>query len=147
MRNFKTQELVPQAIYNQRKDMAIQLMDSRIIRFIDTLRDKLGKPIVINDWCFGGKNHQRGLRTESSTYYKRFSQHTYGRALDFNVVGMDSDDVRQYILEHRNEDWCKDIMFMETGISWVHVDCRYTPNNEIILWDLLTGRTTVYGRS
>lgn len=146
MKHFIVQELVPKSVYLLRGDRAIEALDPRILIFIEQLRKHLRKPIIINNWFWGGKFQQRGLRTSDSDVYTAFSQHTFGRALDFDVVGMTPKEVHDFIIRNRNEWWCQCITFIETGINWNHVDCRYNEKNDLVLWDVKTKETKYYGR-
>ena len=144
LKHFIPQEFVPKVIFNMRGGKALQLMDREILVFIDTLREVLGKRITVNNWHVGGGFSQRGLRTSASKHFKQFSQHTYGKALDFDVEDMTADEVRQWLVEHRNLDWVSPISFIEDGCSWVHVDTRPTKDDALILWHYKTGKVKCY---
>jgi len=143
---FKTQEYVSKDVYKARGEKSMQLIDNRIPVFLNNLREALGVPITVNDWLWGGRCEWRGLRNSNSSDYTPFSQHNFGRALDFKVSGMTSDDVRKWIIDNRELDWVKPITFLESEISWVHIDCRATPNNQLWVWGLHSNKTTVYNR-
>ena len=78
---FKIQELVPPHIYEKRGDKSWELLDSRALMAIDSLRDLYG-PIIINTWASGGNRKWSGLRTPEYEGYSETSQHTFGRAFD-----------------------------------------------------------------
>lgn len=146
MKYFKVQEFVPANIYNLVGDNALLFMDADLLTFINNLRKELGAPITINNWHYGGQFSQRGLRTKDSKYYSAKSQHSIGKALDFDVAGMAAEEVRQWIINNRNISWVKPIRFIEGGVNWVHVDTRETSNSSLILWDLHTKETEVFYR-
>lgn len=144
LNNFTACEFVPKSIYNLRGEKAVQLMDKEVLVFIDKLRDVLGKRITINDWKWGGQFSQRGLRTSESRYFKPFSQHTFGKALDFDVEGMTAKEVRKWIIEHCELEWIKPITFIEDGVSWVHIDTRPTIGDRLVVWNVRTGDSKCY---
>lgn len=146
LKNFKAHEFVPAAIYKDRGEKSIQLMDRELVIFIDKLRDELGRKITINNWFWGGRFSQRGLRTQDSEHYSKYSQHSYGKAIDFDVDGMSAGQVRQWIIDNRNLDWVKPICFIEDGVSWVHVDTRPTDGDALVVWHVDTKKSKVYSR-
>ncbi len=147
MKHFKVQELVSESVYNVRGERSIQLIDNRITTFLDELREALQASITCNDWLWGGKYSWRGLRTSDSEDFSQYSQHTFGRAIDFKVKGMSAEEVRQWIIKNRNLWWVKPISFIEGEVSWVHVDVRNLGSDDIWLWGKKSKETTVYKRS
>ena len=126
-KHFKAHEYVPPEVFKKRGDKAFELIDVRILITMDKLREMLGRPITINNYNWGGDRSQSGLRTlrfygSVDKLESSFSQHKYGRAVDFLVKGMNAVDVRKFIVD--NKEHFPYITFMETDISWVHIDCR-----------------------
>jgi len=126
LRNFKVQEFVDSNSYNARGDKAISLMDWRMLWTADAIREYFNFPMTINNWHLGGSRQWSGIRNPNSDDYSPYSQHTYGRAIDFYLTGMDSSDVRKEIINKPNEKAFQYITCIEDfdGMSWVHVDCR-----------------------
>ncbi|MBF84570.1 MAG: hypothetical protein CL489_08860 [Acidobacteria bacterium] len=128
-KKFTVKELVPPEVYEARGEKALELIDVRIVMILDHLREKLDKPITVNSWSWGGHYSQSGLRDvghygSSEKYFNSFSQHKYGRGVDFRVKGMTAEEVRQYIYDHKDEGALKYVTFVEEDVSWVHVDVR-----------------------
>jgi hypothetical protein len=146
MKYFKVQELVPESVYRDRGERSIQLIDNRIVKFIEGLRDALGRSITVNDWLWGGEFAYRGLRDSNSSVYSKYSQHSFGRAIDFDVKGMTSQEVREWIIDNRDVDFVKPITFIEGSVNWVHVDCRGGTGGDLWLWDVKTGKTEIFKR-
>lgn len=128
---FRTEELVSKSTYKARGEKAIQLLDPRLLETLDQLRTNLGKPITINNWIWGGGFQQRGLRTSDAPEYSKYSQHSYGRAADFDVKGMTPTQVRLHVIQNRH--LYPHISFLECGINWVHIDVR---NGDFRLWHI-----------
>jgi hypothetical protein len=145
MHYFKVQELVPEGVYKDRREASLQLIDNRIVEFIEGLREALGRSITVNNWLWGGEFQYRGLRTPESGAYSKYSQHTFGRALDFDVQGMTAQEVRNWIINNRDLDFVRPITFIEGSVNWCHVDVRNT-GGDLWLWDVKTHKTEIFTR-
>lgn len=135
-KHFDTKELVSKQTYQARGERSLELLDPRLLETIDQLRETLGKPITINNWKWGGNFQQRGLRDvefygTALKYSDSLSQHKYGRAVDFDVKGMEAWQVREHIVI--NKHLYPHISFLELGINWVHIDVR---NGDFKLWHI-----------
>jgi hypothetical protein len=99
---------------------------------MDTLREYFNKTIIINNWAVGGPFQDRGLRDSTSNVYDLYSDHSYGRAIDFNVEGMTDADVQKAILNEYADDL---IILGLTGIedstpTWTHIGV-----SDLSTWD------------
>lgn len=126
LKHFVVQEFVDPETYSIRGDKSISVMDWRMLWTADMIREYFDKPMVINNWHVGGSRMWSGIRYENSPEYSKFSQHTYGRAIDFYMKGIDSAEIRKTILDSPYEDAFKYITTVEDfpNQSWVHIDCR-----------------------
>ena len=156
MKNFKVQEIVSRETYNIHGDSILQVFNVDLIEFLDNFHSFLsnhyeGKvSIVINDWSWGGRFSQRGLRDFSyyGSVYKfgqSRSQHKYGNAVDMDVyiddvVRISPSELRKLVIDNR-ELWPR-LSFIEDGVNWLHVDFRNTPF--LTLWHVDTGATRIY---
>jgi len=120
---FKIQELVSEAIYNKRGEKAWELLNPKILKTIDTIKERfpLGT-MTINNWKWGGTRDESGLRTAESSYYSPTSQHSLGNAIDAVFSKYTAEEVRQDIIN--NPSSYPYVKGIETDISWLHVDCR-----------------------
>lgn len=131
---FVIQEFVSPEIYKLRGEKSIELVDSRIIKVANGLREYFKVPITINNWHEGGQYKESGLRDFSTTTGAKFSQHKFGRAIDCKFQGLDPKDIRKTILNNQK-------YFLELGLTcieadtptWVHIDCRYTGLDKILI--------------
>jgi len=126
-KHFIIQELVPESVYEARGEKAWQLIDIRLIENADSLRQQLGVSLTCNTWQWGGHRAQSGLRVHGMSYYKPYSQHTFGRALDL-ICTIKAQDIRELIRS-------KEIILphpacFEDGesITWLHMDVRNLSN-------------------
>jgi len=126
---FALNELVPPDVIASRGEQAWQLMDDRILRGADWLREKFG-PCVING-KFGGKGFtESGLRNPLTTTGARWSQHKFGRAVDLKFLKVNVKEVYDYILANQPEARANGITTVENinaTPSWLHCDCRLLP--------------------
>lgn len=120
-KHFKVHELVPQKVFIERGEKALQLLDNGALITRDKLRSVYGQ-IKVNDYEFGGIREWSGLRTQESPYGTRYSQHRFGRAFDCIFLNTNADIVRQDIL--KNPDSFPFITSIELGTSWLHFDTR-----------------------
>jgi hypothetical protein len=129
---FALNEVVYPGAIQARGEQAWQLMDDRILRGADWLREKFG-PCVING-KFGGKGFtESGLRDPFTTTGAKFSQHKFGRALDLKFMKVTCTEVYDYIIRNPTEARANGITTVEdirdTKGQWLHVDCRLLPES------------------
>ena len=127
---FQLHEVVYPGAIQARGEQAWQLMDDRILRAADWLREKFG-PCVING-KFGGKGFtESGLRDPFTATGSKFSQHKFGRALDLKFTKVSVKEVYDYILSNQPEARENGITTVEsildTSGKWLHIDCRALP--------------------
>ena len=127
---FALNEVVYPGAIQARGEQAWQLMDDRILRGADWLREKFG-PCVING-KFGGKGFtESGLRDPFTKTGAKFSQHKFGRALDLKFMKVTCTEVYDYIIRNPTEARANGITTVEdirdTKGQWLHVDCRLLP--------------------
>ena len=149
---FDVEELVSSGAYNKYKHLGnyffLARFDIRLLETILTIREAINKPITINNWKWGGKFDERGLRDTSTPMVQKraknddswLSGHCLSMAIDFDVKGMTANDVRQWLLDN------KEILphkirlerkFNGEYISWVHLDvCNEPRNPKVYLFDV-----------
>jgi len=125
-KHFKIHEFVDPATYRARGDKAIALIDWRMLWTMDAIREYFDVPITINNWFWGGPRKWSGIRYANSDEYSQFSQHSYGRAIDFVSAKMVAAEMRKKIMDNPNEEAFQYITTIEnfTNMNWVHIDCR-----------------------
>lgn len=90
---FKAHELVPPSVYSVYGEKSFRFIDPKLIEILKFLRDYYKSPIIINNYKFGGQLKNRGLRLEGLPFFRKYSCHSFGRAVDFNVKGVPSSQV------------------------------------------------------
>jgi hypothetical protein len=126
--HFKIYELVSEQVFDKYGQKAWRFFDPRLLETIDWIREKLGKPITVNDWRWEGDFDERGLRCNMDDLVRAktnkgdiyLSAHVLGMATDFDVEGMTAQEVRDWLVEHQDE--LPYPVRLEEGVSWVHLD-------------------------
>ena len=140
-RYFKITELVDKEVYSIHGDRAWKFFDTNLLKAILIIREGLNKPITINTSTM----QQRGLRHNESPIVMNktrpyLSAHCLGKALDFNVQGINSEDVRAWIKKNYFKfDFKIRLEHKKNGkpISWVHIDTIDEEQNaEIYLFNV-----------
>lgn len=137
---FKIQELVSKEVYKKYKEKAWEFIKPEIILFLDSIREFYGKPVIVNNWLYGGNLKQRGLRAnkdeivaDKKGYY--VSQHCLGSAVDFNVQGVSPEEVAKHILDNEAHyrNFISRLENPKQTPTWTHIDCANTENKEKII--------------
>ena len=123
-KHFKLFELVCPHVLAKYGERSWMFLDSRLILNLDTIRERLNKPIYVNK---GGLT-QRGLRCPQCEIVKAkfeagvlyMSAHTMGKAVDFDVERMTADEVRGWLAEHGS--YLPYPIRVEKDVNWVHMD-------------------------
>ena len=104
-KHFEIHEFVCPDVYNRDGERAFRYFRPVLIDFMDWLREELDRPIFVNNWMWGGNMSQRGYRCNLCDLVKNktglyVSAHMLGAGIDFNVKGVDPDEVRDWIKEN-----------------------------------------------
>ena len=125
--NFNIKELVCKHCYDKFKDNAWQFLSTELLSVLYTLRYVIfNKPIIINTWHKGGSFTQRGLRCNICSIVDNktgvyLSAHILGKAIDFNVEGLTSDEVNKVVVD--NADKFEYPIRLEINTDgWSHID-------------------------
>lgn len=137
-KRFALQELVCPHIYNRHGAKAWEMLDENLLKVLAFIREKLGKPIYINNWHKEGDYSQRGMRCNCCQLVKAktakgipyISAHVLGKAVDFDVKGMDAQQVRDWIIANRQR--LPHPVRLEDKKSWVHLDVRSNKWTEMV---------------
>ena len=130
---FGIKELVCRHVYDKHREYAWQFFDQRLLDILLVIREKIGLPIVINNWAKDGQHTQRGLRCnicpipkEKTALEKLYmSAHCQGMAVDFNVVGMSVQEVHDWL--KKNQIFLPHpirVESIESAPTWIHIDVR-----------------------
>lgn len=139
-RYFKIHELVGRWTYRIHGDRAWKFFSTDALHALLITREGINRPMTINNWKWGGRFSQRGLRTNLQNIFKQFfrsgklylSGHVLGEAFDFDVDGMNSEAVRGWIIDHAYKYPMKiRLENLKNGrpINWTHLDTIQEPHN------------------
>ena len=138
---FFLDELVCEHVYDFYGERAWMFFDTKLFITLDIIRDRIGKPIFINDWQIHGQYSQRGLRClrcglvrdKFHTGEMYMSAHCLGKAADFDVQGLLAEEVRLWIVTHAS--WWPYHIRLEKETSWVHLDTFDQSEQKVYLFD------------
>lgn len=127
---FKIEELVCPHIYGKFGLYAWQFFDHRLLDTLLVIREKIAKPIYVNNWDMGGDFSQRGFRCnicplvkEKTSLEKLYvTAHSQGMGVDFDVKGMSAEEVRKWIKD--NQILLPHPIRLEEDVNWLHLDTR-----------------------
>ena len=131
---FTIEELVDKETFSLLGNQAAKLIDERLIKTIDRIREILDVPLICNNWHWGGSRDQCGFRTKKSKVGSENSYHKLGLAVDLISTKMNAKEMREKILQNENmlpypiriEKWD------DSGeINWLHVDLGNNSCNKI----------------
>lgn len=146
---FDVRELVTPWAYQKFKHRGdyffLSRIDPRLLVTILFIRETTGRKMTINDYLWGGRFDERGVRDNLSPLVKArispyWSGHVFAMAVDFDLEGMTAQEVRDWLIEHteglpfkiRLEHKLKGKI-----ISWVHLDVVDDPRlPKVYLFDV-----------
>lgn len=127
---FNIKELVCPHVYDKHREFAWNFFDPRLLDTMFVIREKLNRPIYVNNWDMGGSFTQRGFRCnlcplvkEKTSLEKLYiTEHGQGMGLDFDVKGMSAEEVRKWIVN--NKIFLPHPIRLESDVNWVHLGVR-----------------------
>lgn len=127
---FKIEELVCPHVYDKFGLYAWRFFDPRLLDTLLVIREKIAKPIYVNNWDMGGDFSQRGFRCnicplvkEKTSLEKLYiTAHSQGMGVDFDVRDMSAEDVRKWIKD--NQILLPHPIRLEEDVNWLHLDTR-----------------------
>ena len=137
--NFYYHELFSKGMYQKYStSLLLKLIDFRIVNILETIRSDFNSPILVNNWFWKGSLKYRGFRPMSTDIGAKFSQHKFGRAVDFNVKNLSDDAVREFILRNEKKYYDLGLSRIENGkftTSWIHIDLLENHQKKIIIFN------------
>ena len=126
---FQAWELVCGHVYRKYGNMSLMFADPRLLQWLAWFRTVVNEPVVINTYGNGGTLTQRGYRCNLCSLVKDatcadnlyLSAHTRFQAVDFNVHGMDEEEIIEWT-DKRQGSMPVPIRIELGTVGWVHVD-------------------------
>ncbi|MCK5788153.1 MAG: hypothetical protein KAH32_04115 [Chlamydiia bacterium] len=129
---FDVREFVSPDVWDKYGERSWKFIDSRLLDILLIIREEVGEAITINNWLYGGRFTQRGLRENTCDIVKNktkiyLSAHVLGKAIDFDINGVTAEEGRTIItgLSHLLPYKIR----LEDGVSWIHLDVIDEPQN------------------
>lgn len=137
---FCIEEFVSEKVFKKYGNDSWQFLSIRMLHTLLVIRKDLDRAITINNWKWGGKFKQRGLRSNMGYIVLKMvkmmriylSGHVLGCAVDFDVEGMTAVEVREYLkATHKKLPYKIRLENNIKGkpINWVHLDLMYKLKN------------------
>jgi len=104
------------------------------------IRINVDAPITVNDWLWGGRFDERGIRDTSTPMVQSraynndawLSGHVLAMALDYDVKGQTAVEHREWLKDHADElphPIRLERKYNGKQITWVHLDVCDDPKN------------------
>jgi hypothetical protein len=137
---FCIEEFVSKEVFEKYGESAWQFISPRLLHTMLIIRKEFKKSITINNWKWGGKFSQRGLRENTCRMVMNknrlgityLSAHVLGCAVDFDIQGVDAMDVRIWLAGNPDKLPYKIRLENEMNgkqINWVHLDVYSNEKN------------------
>lgn len=137
---FQIYELVGPKTYKKHGERAWKFFSDNALHSLLITRVNLNRKITVNTWYWGGKFSQRGLRTNVQNMFRQLTKalklylsgHVLGEAFDYDVQGMEAEEVREWIVANHHLYPMKiRLEHKKNGkpITWVHQDSIFEPHN------------------
>lgn len=133
LKHFIIKEFVPPEIWNSEGERSISYLDPNLLLSIEQIRNYFNKVIIVNNWYNGGSFKYRGFRPKDCIIGSKRSMHKKGKAIDFDVLGLTANEVREEIIKHR--ELFPYVSRMEAGVNWIHIDSKYTGRKDIVIFN------------
>ena len=102
---FKLHELVPPELYEKYKnnhEYLWRLLDAKALEALDIVKDFYnGASVTVNNYFWGGKYKESGLRNPFAKTGATLSAHKFGGAFDIKVKGVEASQVQSDIKNNR----------------------------------------------
>jgi len=124
---FDIAEFVDSRVLRILKENAAFMVDPKIVRVCDLLRELSGKPTTVNNWSWGGIYDSSGFRAIWDKTGGTLSQHRCGRGADAKVRDFTPKMVHELILDNsaKFEDaGLTTLEHLDFTPSWSHLDVR-----------------------
>lgn len=117
---FKAHELVDRQTYTKYGDKSLMLFEDWVLQLLDAFRKAYGKSLSINNYGYGGKRINSGLRALDCKVGAYKSKHKQGIA--FDIRAKDMDDLRAFIKKHDTFFQIARVEKFEYTKSWCHIE-------------------------
>lgn len=129
---FDMREFIPPAEYSKIMKLAesdrinafYKLIKPELVELAVFIREFFGKPMIINNWYKGGTYSLRGWRPLNCPIGAKNSDHKKKMAIDFNILGLTDDVVKEKIIENEKAFYKAGVRRMEHkdfATTWTHL--------------------------
>jgi len=148
-KNFYEDELIPPAIYNNKRLKNEWFIDPLTVKILQELRDWYG-PMTVNNWYTGGRFKYSGYRNPACKVGSKLSMHRHMRAMDCKFSDIEAKRVIDNMIIYNKAiktgnpkmyeiPWyahkitCVEYSIKGKRLSWAHFDTRPTRERNKLL--------------
>jgi hypothetical protein len=128
--HFRIEELVDKDTFLEKGEEAWGLFVPDALTMLDGIREFFDRPVTVNNWLWGGPMQFRGWRPPWCPWGAKDSYHKRGMAFDFNVKMLTAEEVRQILVENKDDPKFRLIQRLEADVRWVHADIGRLPDGK-----------------
>lgn len=124
---FVLEEFINPNDFSEHKEKSIELIDNRLIKIADFIRETVGKSVTINDWHTGGKFYESGLREQNTKTGAKKSAHKEGKAIDVKVSGFGGKEWYDFVKKYAKDLYqlgARRIEDKSLATTWLHIDTK-----------------------
>jgi len=132
-KNFKLSELVPNDVLKNMGEKAWELLDERMLKNLQHLRDIFGTAYVNTPTLqFRGFDPKKAY----GGYRENLSQHNCGRACDITFKYVTASQVRDWLKIPTNaKSLPEPNIWVENDVDWLHFDVRYSDKKGVYFFN------------
>ena len=148
-KKFTIKELVSKIVYDYYKPRYGEVFmwaffDDEDKQDLDTIRETWGKPIIINNWAYGGDLSQCGLRCNLDPLVKAKKNpycggHNLAKGFDLHDKGGDNvglwKHVRSLIVNKKLKKLCR-LENIKSSPTWVHTDSIGSASDGLVVFNV-----------
>ena len=130
-KHFSIVELVPEELYKTlHPELMWGLFDDKLLKGLDYLKELFPRgAIIINDWYWGGRYSQSGIRTQNSPYYLSGSMHSVGKAVDLKFTEYEIKDAYEKLkYDKKITKYFSRMEHIDHTPTWIHLDQKEPSN-------------------
>jgi hypothetical protein len=124
---FDLREFVDPVTYAELGDESIDLLDEKLFKISEFVRETINAPCFINTWHTGGQYKESGLRNKNTTTGAKKSAHKLGKGMDIKSDGYTGEEWYEFVKKHAKELYALGLRRIEDkkiATTWCHMDTK-----------------------
>lgn len=124
---FDLREFVDPVTFAELGEESVDLLDEKLFKISEFVRETLDKPCTVNNWHTGGQYKESGLRNKNTTTGAKKSAHKLGKGMDIKAAGMGGEEWYEFVKKHAKELYALGLRRIEDkkiATTWCHMDTK-----------------------